>query len=193
MLTEKQSVASQSSRHTEGSEDGWRSPASPGSPVRGGSTEFRIVENGPMMEEPRPTKNGRTAGKRLGKLFSLGGRKKSSPVASAEKREVPAVPATPDVAVSESMMERLAAQQVISAYELFVDKDDIDGFMASLGFKGFKGPTHQDDMEGAFVSAKYACRPGATVGSSEREKALSRATYELLEAWHGAWLSAFEE
>lgn len=78
-------------------------------------------------------------------------------------------------------------------YERFVDKDDIDGFMAALGFAGFRGPTAADDMEGAFASAKYACRPERLEGASEWDQLVAQATLELLEAWHGAWLATEEE
>jgi len=74
-------------------------------------------------------------------------------------------------------------------YEQFVDKDDIDGFMSALGFPGFMGPTEIDDMEGAFASARYACRPEENTGKSERDLAKAEATSELLEAWQAAWQS----
>jgi hypothetical protein len=79
--------------------------------------------------------------------------------------------------------------QVIATYERFVDKDDIDGFMSALGFQGFMGPTERDDMEGAFASARYACRHDASSGKSERDLAKAEATAELLEAWQAAWQS----
>ena len=75
-------------------------------------------------------------------------------------------------------------------YERYVDHDDIDGFMSALGYKGFMGPTEPGDLEGAFVSARYACRPEAFYGRSVNEQAKGRATLELLEAWQAAWQAA---
>ena len=80
--------------------------------------------------------------------------------------------------------------QVMTVYERFVDSDDIDGFMSALGFAGFRGPTAPDDMEGAFASAKYACRPDLIGSASDWDLMVARATFELLEAWQGAWLAA---
>ena len=82
---------------------------------------------------------------------------------------------------------------MISVYEQFVDHDDIDGFMAALGYGGFEGPTEPEDLEGAFVSARYACRPEAFHGRSTADKAKGRATLELLEAWQAAWQAAMSE
>lgn len=78
-------------------------------------------------------------------------------------------------------------------YERFVDHDDIDGFMAALGYEGFVGPTEPEDLEGAFVSARYACRPEACYGRSQGEQAKCRATLELLEAWQAAWQAALSD
>lgn len=83
--------------------------------------------------------------------------------------------------------------QVISVYEQFVDHDDIDGFMSALGYDGFVGPTEAEDLEGAFVSARYACRPEAFYARSPSEQAKGRATLELLEAWQAAWQAAMSE
>ena len=78
-------------------------------------------------------------------------------------------------------------------YEQFVDHDDIDGFMSALGYEGFVGPTEAEDLEGAFVSARYACRPETFYGRSLHEQAKARATLELLEAWQSAWQAALME
>lgn len=78
-------------------------------------------------------------------------------------------------------------------YEQFVDHDDIDGFMSALGYEGFAGPTEAEDLEGAFVSARYACRPEAFYGKGMLEQAKGRATLELLEAWQAAWQTSLME
>lgn len=78
-------------------------------------------------------------------------------------------------------------------YERFVDHDDIDGFMSALGYEGFRGPTEAEDLEGAFVSARYACRPESFYGQSKYAQAKGRATLELLEAWQAAWQTALSE
>ena len=95
--------------------------------------------------------------------------------------------------VLSALLTQCGAVQVISVYERFVDHDDIDGFMSALGYDGFVGPTEAEDLEGAFVSARYACRPEAFHGRSEPEQAKGRATLELLEAWQAAWQAAMSE
>ena len=89
-----------------------------------------------------------------------------------------------------------------------MDEDDVDGFMAALGFSGFQvivgprvemsstpvakhvlvqGPTLEVDLGEAFDKALQASRPEALAGAAMWDCEVAAATHRLLLSWQRAY------
>ncbi|KAK9795491.1 hypothetical protein WJX73_005706 [Symbiochloris irregularis] len=90
-----------------------------------------------------------------------------------------------DLQAGSSMLNQLAAKHVQSAFDQYVDHDDVDGFMTKLGFTGFCPPTQAHDLEAAFDAAlgvvEEDCIPP---DADEWDKAMAASARSLLETWH---------
>ena len=76
--------------------------------------------------------------------------------------------------------------QVQSAYDLYVDHDDVDGFMTKLGFTGFCPPTLPHDLDAAFDAALGVVEEDAIPpDADEWDKAMAASARALLETWRG--------
>lgn len=79
---------------------------------------------------------------------------------------------------------RMAGVQVQSAYDQFVDQDDVDGFMTKLGFTGFCPPTLPHDLEAAFDAALGVVQPHCIPeDADEWDKAMAGSAQALLDTW----------
>ena len=71
-----------------------------------------------------------------------------------------------------------------SAYDQYVDQDDVDGFMTKLGFTGFCPPTQPHDVEAAFEAALGVVEPHAIPqDADEWDKAMAASARDLLLTW----------
>lgn len=117
---------------------------------------------------------------------SKGGSKKWT-AGLSKKGKTPARPAFDDV---DAKMPGFVAKQVSQAFEIYGPLTDVGGFMASLGYEEFSGPTPRGAARAVFEDALHATRAGANPYWSMWDSQIATAAHSLLTEWRDSYAAS---